>query len=52
MKYDARQTGAVTEGSLPDARDAVRDRDARQAATLKEGIILDAGDTVRDRDAR
>ncbi len=31
---DARQAGAVMEGLLPDAGDAIRNRDARQAGAL------------------
>ena len=49
---DARQAGAVAEGALPDAGDAIRDRDARQAGAVGEGIIPDAGNAIRDRDAR
>ncbi len=46
------QAGAVEEGLIPDAGDAVRDRDARQAGAAPEGPFPDAGDAVRDRDTR
>ena len=46
------QAGAVTEGPIFDAGNAITNRDARQSAAFVEGPILDAGDTIRNRDAR
>ena len=37
------QAGAVVEGAVPDAGDAIRNRDARQAATVKEGAMPNSG---------
>ena len=42
----------MSEGSLPDAGDAIRNRDARQAGAVFEGRLPDAGDAIRNRDAR
>ena len=41
-----RQAGALIEGTLPDAGDAVRDRDARQAGAVFEGPLPEAGDRI------
>ena len=49
---DARQAGAVGEGKIPDAGNAIRNRDTPQASAVTEGNIPDAGNAVRNRDAR
>ena len=49
-KCDTRQVGAVTEGELPDAGDAIRNRDIFQVGAVSEGYISDADDGIRNRD--
>jgi hypothetical protein len=49
---DFRQTHAITEGTLPDAGEAVTNRDARQAAALTEGVFPDAGDRITSNGVR
>ena len=49
---DARQAGAVSEGSIPDAGDAIRNGDVGQACAADKGAILDASDAITNRNAR
>ena len=48
LECDARQAGALVEGAIPDAGDAIRNRDARQVGAAFEGVIPDAGDAIRN----
>ena len=49
---NSRQATAATEGLIPDAPNAIRNRDARQAFAAPEGPNPDASDAIRNRDAR
>ena len=51
-KCHSAQVFAPSEGSMPDAGDAITNCDAGQAGAFIEGPLSDAGDAIRDRDAR
>ena len=52
VECDARQSGALGERQIADARDTIRNRDARQSGAPGERTVINTRDAVRDRDAR